>query len=334
MVGEIRQRRSIRGFTIVELLIVIVVIAILAAITIVAYNGIQNRAKNSAVQNAAAQAEKKLLSYAVTNADLFPDTLDDPALGLNGGSVTYQYSHGADRKDFCLTVTQNNVSYYVSNTNNSPVGGACAGHGANGTPVTTNLLLNPSWELSVPLNASTSNTGTSTADVTSSTDWSNNGTRSLKVAIPSSSTSSDTAATIAGSVSQLSGAGVTFVPGKTYTVSATIYLPATQSNANTRARSIYYANSVSGWQSSMPYVTAAPNATGAYQLSATFTVPPSATWCIVRLYNGAAAPNGPVYWDSVMITESDSTIPYKDGSSSGWVWNGTANSSTSSGPIN
>jgi prepilin-type N-terminal cleavage/methylation domain-containing protein len=36
-----------RGFTIVELLIVIVVIAILAAITIVAYNGIQTRASNA-----------------------------------------------------------------------------------------------------------------------------------------------------------------------------------------------------------------------------------------------------------------------------------------------
>jgi prepilin-type N-terminal cleavage/methylation domain-containing protein len=34
------------GFTIVELLIVVVVIAILAVITIVSYNGIQNRAKN------------------------------------------------------------------------------------------------------------------------------------------------------------------------------------------------------------------------------------------------------------------------------------------------
>ena len=38
------------GFTIVELLIVVVVIAILATITIVAYNGIQNQAKDSALR--------------------------------------------------------------------------------------------------------------------------------------------------------------------------------------------------------------------------------------------------------------------------------------------
>ena len=48
-----------KGFTIVELLIVIVVIAILAAITIVAYNGIQQRAKASAAQSAAETVQKK-----------------------------------------------------------------------------------------------------------------------------------------------------------------------------------------------------------------------------------------------------------------------------------
>jgi prepilin-type N-terminal cleavage/methylation domain-containing protein len=53
------------GFTIVELLIVIVVIAILAAITAVAFNGIQSRAKVSAAQLSLKQIYTKA---ALTNA--------------------------------------------------------------------------------------------------------------------------------------------------------------------------------------------------------------------------------------------------------------------------
>ena len=57
-----------KGFTIVELLIVVVVIAILAAITIVAYNGIQNRAKNSAAASLANTVSKKAEAYNTINS--------------------------------------------------------------------------------------------------------------------------------------------------------------------------------------------------------------------------------------------------------------------------
>jgi len=56
------------GFTIVELLIVVVVIAILAAITIVAYTGIQNRAKDSAASALGNNLIKKVESYYTINS--------------------------------------------------------------------------------------------------------------------------------------------------------------------------------------------------------------------------------------------------------------------------
>lgn len=52
-----------QGFTIVELLIVVVVIAILAAITIVSYNGITNRANKSSALALASSFQKKAELY-------------------------------------------------------------------------------------------------------------------------------------------------------------------------------------------------------------------------------------------------------------------------------
>ena len=59
-INNIKQQS---GFTIVELLIVIVVIGILAAITLVAYNGIQSRANTTAAQNLANSVAKKAEAY-------------------------------------------------------------------------------------------------------------------------------------------------------------------------------------------------------------------------------------------------------------------------------
>lgn len=73
------------GFTIVELLIVIVVIAILAAITIVAYNGIQNRANDTAIQNDLKSLAKKLELYNVDNG-VYP--VGDTQLGTLGIKLT------------------------------------------------------------------------------------------------------------------------------------------------------------------------------------------------------------------------------------------------------
>jgi len=49
------------GFTIVELLIVIVVIAILAAITVVAYNGIADRSRQSKIKQDMASLQKAIM---------------------------------------------------------------------------------------------------------------------------------------------------------------------------------------------------------------------------------------------------------------------------------
>lgn len=120
-----------RGFTIVELLIVIVVIGILAAITIVAYNGTQQRARAATVVSDLANASQQLKLDQVDTGS-FPATID----AANGGSglkassgTTYQYSvdNSATPQTFCLTATNGTISYKVSQ-NSAPAEGVCAGY--------------------------------------------------------------------------------------------------------------------------------------------------------------------------------------------------------------
>ncbi len=74
---------SQKGFTIVELLIVIVVIAILAAITIVSYNGIQRNAQISSVADGLSKVKKSFTMWAITEG--FTVWPDEPTYG--GGTA-------------------------------------------------------------------------------------------------------------------------------------------------------------------------------------------------------------------------------------------------------
>jgi len=124
--------KASKGFTIVELLIVIVVIAILAVITIVAYNGIQNYAKTSASKSAVSQASKKIMVYAATNSEQLPADLATAGL-VNTADTTYQYTRNTNVSPnlYCITTTSNGISSHIA-TNGPVTDGPCPGH--TGTP--------------------------------------------------------------------------------------------------------------------------------------------------------------------------------------------------------
>lgn len=131
------------GFTIVELLIVIVVIAILAAITLIAYNGIRERSSNSSVQASVTSLAKKIEAsrFAVDNtSESYPATITNFS-EATGGSTTFDYQTIAASNYYCLTGTQSNTSYYISSIDSTARRGVC--------PPTSGLIL---W---VPLTSST-----------------------------------------------------------------------------------------------------------------------------------------------------------------------------------
>lgn len=81
-----------KGFTIVELLIVIVVIGILAAIVIVAYNGVQGKARDSARIAKVKSIAKAIELYYVDNGT-YPQILDGQGRETVCGSQTDNWGH-------------------------------------------------------------------------------------------------------------------------------------------------------------------------------------------------------------------------------------------------
>lgn len=119
------NQRKQAAFTIIELLIVIVVIAILAAITIVAYNGITQKAHIATLQSDLSNGYTTLGTYNATNGN-YPGNQTSAGFKVTSGD-TLAYTVTSDQSAYCLEAAGWGVSYVVTNNNNVPTSGYCAG---------------------------------------------------------------------------------------------------------------------------------------------------------------------------------------------------------------
>lgn len=298
-----------KGFTIVELLIVIVVIAILAAITIVAYNGIQQRARASEASAALSQAKKKLELYKVDNS-AYPLSGTLGTAGITDSDVSYQYT--SDGSTYCITGTVSNVSYKVTDTT-SPTAGGCPGHGQGGIAAITNLVTNPSMESS-SISPSSAYNGSVSFDTTTAVT----GTKSLLVT--------------ASGPSYLGVIWRTPVSGSgTYRCSVSI-------KANfSRSISVALRAETSGGgyiAEGMGSNTVTPSS--AWQrVSATANITNTTLGLLAIQYrvvdNNAVVAGEKIWGDAAICTTGSTSYNYADGDSTDWTWNSTPNNSTSTG---
>jgi prepilin-type N-terminal cleavage/methylation domain-containing protein len=317
-----------RGFTIVELLIVIVVIGILAAVTIVAYNGISQRATASALQSSLAQANKKLELYMAENSAYPADLATFQSLLGSTGSTSFQYSvnNSASPKTYCVTATTGTTSYNSSSTATTAVSGGCPGHGVGGVSPVTNLVANPSVEVANSGFGCYPGNGTPSSTCSRQVGSAISGVAFHRLAWAASTASPS------GGVYYGTGSQQPVSAGQAYTFSG--YVRSSKSHTLQPSIEWYDISNVRIAMNSSSSIVVSPATWTRVSISA--SAPIGSVRAVLTVY--ALAPGSAwtsrdtLDMDGVMLTAGSTLYNYTDGSSPGWIWNGTANNSTSTGP--
>lgn len=116
------------GFTILELIVVVVIIGILAAVTIATYIGTVPSARDVSIQSDLSNASDQLvIDQAQASDHKFPIDLAHASatIKFSGGTTnTYVVDNTDTPKTFCLTATNNNQSYFITQEG-KPLPGPC-----------------------------------------------------------------------------------------------------------------------------------------------------------------------------------------------------------------
>jgi len=340
-----KTNRNQKGFTIVELLVVIVVIAILAAITIVSYNGISERANMSLVQADLNMAAKQLHADKTTSSDeKYPATLALAAGGKglkasSGAAFEYTADNLARPAGFCLSSSKGSSMYYIDQTAGVQQG-FCPGHNGGGANI-VNLATNPSIELNGSGFTLASYMGLSGSETaTRSSTIAHTGGNSLRITGLNIPAGDDEAVRVIASYSP-----IVMVPNDRYQFST--YVRTSNSNVRVGVGGFYQFTRLTGGGNSVG-VAEQPTSVAANTWTRRFAELPinSNALTIAASSNArvrmeisisaqttAIVPSDIIYLDSMMITKANTLPAYADGNSPGWVWGGTPNNSVSRGPI-
>lgn len=204
--------RHKQGFTIVELLIVILVIAILAALVIISYNGIRDNAIVGSLKSDLNQASKQMGLAATDNQNQFPSSLPSTIKPSKGNVL--QLTRVADStKSWCINAygPNNTIVSLDSNSNMSDYlcPGATIGSPVGGTVPIAQRGVN----LSPPLSAWTTSANISYDSAKNEMVCSNSGSGAatsplIRVDSPSSATYKYEGYATVNSTGRASGSGV------------------------------------------------------------------------------------------------------------------------------